>query len=566
MNNIFDFFKKTGSQIIIPFFKLKVFLQIIIIIIIMVCFILLEGYNNLKIIGQMQKVSVQVFNDSAQGLYAVYELRNQLQEMQIGYLKELSWNTQRSSVSVYDSVNPLVIQLQEMYPGETKDIEENLTKVSALLQQPVSQQNYEAIKSILIDVLIRLQEFEGRVRSTATGTITVGNKYSRDSTINTIIILCLSLLSSLGLGLNVALSIAKPLSVMANTANMLAKGDLSKDVNTQGCYEALVMVKGLNHALAGLRNLIHGINQESYSLLVESMNLNATAAESGRAACEVSKAMEELTKASIEQGKQIELTVSTVDELSGLVQKVFTDTNNIETASKKMAESAQLGQQATDVITKEINELYQSTQEVARVILELSQAWGGIGEITAIIHGVTEQTTLLAVDASIEAARAGEHGKGFGVVASETGKLAEQSKKSAQMIADLLNQMEVRIRQAIEVIQKGMDKAEAGKSSVAEAAVTFGNIFQEQREVLSQINVVAASARDMAEKSESVINAVTEVAAISEGNMAETEEISSVSEQQNATAQEVAAMAEKLAQIATELKNSIATFEIGDGK
>ena len=80
-----------------------------------------------------------------------------------------------------------------------------------------------------------------------------------------------------------------------------------------------------------------------------------------------------------------------------------------------------------------------------------------------MIGGIAEQTTLLALNASIEAARAGEHGKGFSVVAKETGKLAEQSKQAAQLIADLIAQMRKRNTHAVEVINRGMQKVEAGK-------------------------------------------------------------------------------------------------------
>jgi methyl-accepting chemotaxis protein len=44
---------------------------------------------------------------------------------------------------------------------------------------------------------------------------------------------------------------------------------------------------------------------------------------------------------------------------------------------------------------------------------------------------------MLALNASVEAARAGDSGKGFGVVASEIRKLADQSRKSAEKMRDI---------------------------------------------------------------------------------------------------------------------------------
>lgn len=78
-----------------------------------------------------------------------------------------------------------------------------------------------------------------------------------------------------------------------------------------------------------------------------------------------------------------------------------------------------------------------------------------INEIIDAISAVAEQTNLLALNAAVEAARAGELGRGFAVVADEIRSLAEESKKAAENIREIIREIQSKIENAVIETQNG---------------------------------------------------------------------------------------------------------------
>ena len=64
-----------------------------------------------------------------------------------------------------------------------------------------------------------------------------------------------------------------------------------------------------------------------------------------------------------------------------------------------------------------LNQIKEKMDLIASNIIQLSNQSQLIGEITATVEDIANQSNMLAVNASIEAVKAGEQGKGFEVVA-----------------------------------------------------------------------------------------------------------------------------------------------------
>ena len=101
-----------------------------------------------------------------------------------------------------------------------------------------------------------------------------------------------------------------------------------------------------------------------------------------------------------------------------------------------------------------VEQLTASSQQVAAISQTLAdEAREGLKQVKVttdvldFISRIANQTNLLGLNAAIEAARAGEHGRGFSVVAGEVRKLAEDSKRSANEIKNILNKFNATIEQ-----------------------------------------------------------------------------------------------------------------------
>lgn len=122
--------------------------------------------------------------------------------------------------------------------------------------------------------------------------------------------------------------------------------------------------------------------------------------------------------------------------------------------SKETAESSTEGMDILTSIVSSMDKLFTLMSEANSMMNSLVDRSNEISSVIMLIKDIAEQTNLLALNAAIEAARAGEQGRGFAVVASEVGKLAEKTQKATKEIAIVVQTMQ----QEISDTQRGTEE------------------------------------------------------------------------------------------------------------
>ncbi|RUR30390.1 hypothetical protein ELY33_11400 [Vreelandella andesensis] len=179
---------------------------------------------------------------------------------------------------------------------------------------------------------------------------------------------------------------------------------------------------------------------------------------------EVSSASENLSSSTAQQASIIEQTSSSLEELTASVAQ------NADNAERTSSSAQHL-----------VGKVTESSQDVQKT----SQAMQKVAESISAINDIAFQTNLLALNASIEAARAGESGRGFAVVAKEVRKLAEESRRAAEIISDTSNESVAIASKASQRIQALVPEIESMSKLIQDISVST----KEQADGIEQINM-----------------------------------------------------------------------------
>jgi twitching motility protein PilJ len=313
----------------------------------------------------------------------------------------------------------------------------------------------------------------------------------------------------------------------------LAEGDLTvKATVTEDITGAIA--DSINFAVEALRSLVTTINETAVQVAAAAQETQATAMH--------------LAEAAEHQAQQITSASAAINEIAVSIDEV----------SKNSAESADVAQRSVQIASKGaavvrqtiqgMDSIRDQIQETSKRIKRLGESSQEIGSIVELINDIAEQTNILALNAAIQAASAGEAGRGFAVVADEVQRLAERASGATKRIETLVQTIQSDTNEAVSSMEQTTAEVVAGARLAEDAGLALGEIEKVSNDLADLIQNISEAARQQSAAATN-ISATMNV-------------IQEITTQTSVGASQTAESIGNLAQLAADLRRTVADFKL----
>jgi methyl-accepting chemotaxis protein len=387
------------------------------------------------------------------------------------------------------------------------------TATPANLQQALQQ--YNALYGALGTDENTLQD---RATAVSQASIAAAESRANKATWTIGILLAVGVLASLLIGFRVAGGVRGAVRKVAELADGLAAGDLTRTSGVTSQDEVGQMAASLDRAIARLREDVVQLAGNATTLHSASSQLTAVSGAVDAAANEASTQAGSVASAADVVSRNLQVVSTGSEEMGSSIRDISVSTSD---ASAVAAQAVEMAAQTNAIVAR----LGESSSEIATVV--------------KVITSIAEQTNLLALNATIEAARAGDSGKGFAVVAGEVKDLAQETAKATEDIS-----------KRVQAIQTDTDGA---VTAIGEISTIIERINGIQLTIASAVEEQTATTQEM--------NRTLSDAAIGAGNIAATiGAVSDATRRTTGTVGDTRQAADELTATATQLQSLVSRF------
>ncbi|MCY9870675.1 methyl-accepting chemotaxis protein [Vibrio barjaei] len=332
----------------------------------------------------------------------------------------------------------------------------------------------------------------------------------------------------------VARNIIKPIESLVTQVHKVADGDLTVDMQTERRDEIGYLSNELSRMMDKLKETISAAKR--------------SADYSGQLSSSIAAASEETSTSIDSQSQQLEQLATAMNEMSSTIQDIAGNSERTSATTEESKDFAAQGSRSMGYTLNNIAGISDDISSTYQLMEALKQGVNDISNVVNVIHEVSEQTNLLALNAAIEAARAGEQGRGFAVVADEVRNLASRTQESTAQVQTTIDKLNERTDSVLSVMASNQTKVTESVDLASQTQDKLDTAVAKLNDTYDMVAQIAAAA----EQQGTVANEVNENVSIVHMSISEIRQAS----------QSLAEQSQSMAAASDELNHKLSYFRV----
>jgi methyl-accepting chemotaxis protein len=205
---------------------------------------------------------------------------------------------------------------------------------------------------------------------------------------------------------------------------------------------------------------------------------------------------------------QIELTVNDNAQIAG---EIAEKTSSVADIASKMENDVTNGFSVLKRNVEQLEDIKKKNDGVISGIASLGNKILKIHDIVKTINTITDQTKVIAFNASLEAASAGEHGKRFSVVATEVNRLADDIANLTKQIREQAEEIQNSSSTLIVSGEESADQIYQGNNLIKELEDIFREIKSGAEVTANQAQTITVSTQKQQKSAEQINTAIIDI-------------------------------------------------------
>ncbi|MNO44074.1 Methyl-accepting chemotaxis protein McpC [compost metagenome] len=378
----------------------------------------------------------------------------------------------------------------------------------------------------------------------------------------TYIIVAVAAVVALLIGYWMVRMVSRPLTSLKNLMSEGAEGNLGVRTKITSRDEIGQLSSSFNMMMERITELVIHTNETARKVLETADELSGVSRKTADAAMDIAAATEEIAggagSLALEADRGNELT----GQISVQMDLVNSATHEMDHTAHSIGELSEEGFNRLKELLDETNRTGVKTNQLVMKVNELTATTSSVMKVLNVLQNITQQTNVLSLNATIEAARAGEAGRGFTVVADEIRQLADQSKASIAVVAEITDTIMRDMNETVVVLSEVAPLFNQQMTSVQSTSDIFVSVQDQMQHFIARLNAVTVSMDSLSQSQRVLSDSMSNVSSIAEESSAASQEVASLSGEQQSVSDHLVELSLKLEDASLQLKEKLSKFSV----